>query len=305
MTRRFPLWRLTLAFLAIIVSGCDRSSFSSGPIFFEFKQQPGDNYVYKIHDEVEWRAYRDDTLSYTMQHWQEQTSVMKFIRIDSTAVRHLNISFLIERDSIYSATELAWLKKRKSPVGRLLEYQLRMRPNGEIISVENPSDRRAFYYNSSYRPSQPVFPVKAITPGYSWELRFTIDVPPDTSAIVTSRYKFRKVERVGEFDCAVIDFRGELDYTETFDASNDSTIKDQSITQEYWTRTVSEGQLYFAYREGFVVKKVNLISSTAKTKVRKAGVVQKRSRTEIRDQETITLHEIQRSGGEKMTYLIK
>ncbi|MDZ7265775.1 MAG: hypothetical protein ONB48_00380 [candidate division KSB1 bacterium] len=294
-----------LTVLVILTSGCDRSSLSSGPIFFEFKQQPGDKYVYKIHDQVEWRVYRDDTLYYTMQHWQEQTSVMQFIRIDSTAVRHLDISFRIERDSVHCAAELAWLKKRKSPVGRLLEYRLRMRPNGEILSVENPSDRRTFFYNKSYRPSQPVFPMTAIAPGYSWEFRFTIDVPPDTSAIVTSRYKFRTVERVGAFDCAVIDFRGELDYLKTFDASNDSTIKDESITQEYWTRTVSEGRLYFAYREGFVVKKVNLITSTAKTRECKAGVVQKHSRTEIRDHETITLREIHHSGGEKMTYWIQ
>lgn len=304
MIRRFPFWRLALTLLAFILSGCDRSSISSSPIFFEFKQQPGDKYIYKIFDEVEWQDYYGDSLKYTVQHVQEQTSIMKFIRIDSNAIRHLNISFAVVRDSMFSATELAWLKKRKSPVGLIFEYQLRMRPNGEIISVENPSDRRTFYYASSYLPSQPVFPTKAISPGYSWEQRFNIDVPPDTSTTVVARYTFRDFKRINEFDCAVIDFRGEFEFLKTYDASNDTTIKDEDVSENYWSRNVSEGQLYFAYREGFVVKKVNLISSSAKAKRLKAGVIQKHSRTEVRDRETITLTEIQRSGGEKMTYLI-
>lgn len=304
MTRRFSSWRLASMLVAFILSGCDRSSISSSPIFFEFKQQPGDKYIYTVHDEVEWHNYRDDTLSYTVQHLQDQASVMKFIRIDSNAVRHLIISFSVVRDSMFSETELAWIKKRKSLIGHSFEYELRMRPNGEILSVENPSDKRTFYYTSSYLPSQPVFPSKAISPGYSWEQRFKIEVPPDTSTTVVSRYKFHDVERIGEFDCAVIDFHGEFEFVKTYDASNDTTIKDKSISEVYWTRNVSEGRLYFAYREGFVVKKVNLISSMAKVKRRKAGVIKNRSRMEVRDRETITLKEIQRSGGEKMTYLI-
>jgi hypothetical protein len=68
---------------------------------------------------------------------------------------------------------------------------------------------------------------------------------------------------------------------------------------------VSEGKLYFAYREGFMVKKVNLITANAEATVTQDGTVKTLSRTEQRDQETITLVAIYRSGGEKLTFEIK
>ena len=296
MTRRLATWRLNILLLSVItLSGCGKVSNTSSPIFFEFKQQPGDKYIYKIKDEVYWNVQYPDGKVYTWKHLQEQKSVMKFVSVDSNAVRQVHLIFIVTVDTTLSEGELPW-KRHRHPKDYRFEYQLQMRPNGEIVSVESPDPSSTFFYNWGYRPSQPVFPVEAIAPNYTWTTKFQVNVPKGAPALITSHYRFRDYARIGDFECAAIEFQGELKYTE---------IMDSPTLREYHCQTFSQGELYFAYREGFVVKKVNLITSFANTGVTKGDKLEIQSRTEMRDHETIMLADIYRSSGEKITYDIK
>ncbi|MGH7493902.1 MAG: hypothetical protein ACREOO_16105 [bacterium] len=306
MRHRHHIWRaLTWSFLAFLLSGCREKLSFSGPIFFEFKQQPGDKYVYKVFDEVVW-TFRDSTgkIYDTVQHAQEQKSIMKFTSIDSNAVRNIDLVFIITRDTTLKVAESSWWKKRKSPVGNKYEFELGMQPNGGIVSVTSARPAQTLFYDTAYRPSQPVFPATAIPVGYSWSKNFNINVPKGEPGAVEAEYKFSALERVGEFDCAVIEFKSQVDYTEPFNPREKcSSVAD--CRGQYHSQTVSEGKLYFAYREGFMVKKVNLITANAEATLTQDGVVKTLSRTEQRDQETITLVAIYRSSGEKLTFEIK
>ncbi len=304
MKRRFQIQRaLTWPLLAFVLSGCGEKLPSSGPIFFEFKQQPGDKYVYKVFDEVGW-TFRDSTgkIYDTVQHVQEQKSIMKFTGIDSNAIRTVDLSFMITMDSLLSAAESSRWKKRKSPIGNKYEFELRMRANGAIVAVNSARPGLTLFYETAYRPSQPIFPANAIALGYSWSQSFKVNVPQGEPGAVEAEYKFSALEKVGDFDCAVIEFKSEVNYIEAFTPREKCEVSD--CIGKYQSRTLSEGKLYFAYREGFVVKKINLLTANSEAMITQGGATKTISRAQQRDQETITLLAIYRSGGEKLTFAI-
>jgi hypothetical protein len=288
----------------MVLSGCGENSSSTSPIFFEFKQQPGDKYVYKIADEVHWSIVDSAGKVFNTHHAQEQKSIMKFLAIDSTAVREIALYFIITYDSILSTTDTLRLKKRKSRVGEKSELQLRMNPNGRIVSVTSANPHLTFFYETAYRPSQPAFPEHAIARGYSWTQEFTVNVPGGEPCTVSAEYQFAGFERVGEFDCAVIAFNSALHYIEAYKPKAACAGR-EDCTGQYDSRSTSVGKLYFAYREGFVVKKENLITVISEMAIKSGDKVTKISDSEFRDQEKITLDAIYRSSGEKTAFEIK
>ncbi len=305
MMSRFPLRCRCIGWLvAMVLSGCGENSSSTSPIFFEFKQQPGDKYVYKIADEVNWSIVDSAGKVFDTHHVQEQKSIMKFLRIDSTAVREIALSFIVTYDSILSTTDTLRLRSRKSQVGEKSELQLHMNPNGRIVSVASSNPRLTFFYETGYRPSQPAFPEHAIARGYSWTQDFTVNVPRGEPCKVSAEYQFTAFERIGEFDCAVISFKSELHYVEAF-KPKEACAGLSDCAGLYDSRSTSAGKLYFAYREGFVVKKENLITIVSEMAIKSGDKVTKLSDSEFRDQEKITLEAIYRNRGEKTMFKIE
>ncbi len=288
--------------IALFAAGCSERQ-ASKKILIEFKQQPEEKYVYRITDHVEWDI-QDTTGHYAYQHEQEQKSEMTIAAIDSAAVRSLTMRFAVTKDTLINAPEFSWHKKRGSLVGHSFVYQLRMRKNGEIIEVKSEHPKVTFYFNSSYKPSQPVFPDHAILPGFSWTQNFQIDVPEGNPTVATTQYQLNGFAKVDRFDCAVIDFKGELEFEECFKRP-DEKQSGQFVIKKYHSQMTSAGQIYFAYREGFMVKKANLISSTVRTTAFTKDKVETQSQTICQDHEAITLMEIHRPRGEVTRYRIQ
>jgi hypothetical protein len=292
-----------LLLLFLFIFGCSERH-ASKRILLEFKQQPGETYIYRIADDVEWEIDNKDGTRYAYHHRQEQKSEMRIEAIDSAAVRSLMMSFLVTKDTTINAPEFAQREKRKPIVGKRFEYQLRMRRNGEIIAVESDDPRVTFFFDRSYKPSQPVFPDRAILPGYVWKQNFQIDVPRGNPTVATTEYRFNGFAKVDQFDCAVIDFKGELEFTESFESSA-AKSSGKFVVKKYHTQMTSEGRIFFAYREGFMVKKANLITSTARSTAFTKDKVEEQCQTIFRDRERITLTEIHRPGGEVVRYQIQ
>src|SRR5574341_227813 len=286
---------ITLLFFALLIWRCGERQ-TSKEILVEFKQQPEEKYVYRIKDDVEWEI-EDTNGRYAYQHQQEQKSEMTIAAIDSAMVRSLTMMFVITKDTLIDVPEFSWQKKRGSVVGRNFEYQLRMRKNGEIIDVSSQHPKVTFYFNSSYKPSQPVFPDRPILPGFAWTQNFQIDVPNGNPTVVTTQYEFKGFAQIDRFDCAVIDFNGELEFEECYKPS-DGKKAESLVAKKHKSRMTSTGQIYFAYREGFMVKKVNLIESTVRTTAFTKDKAETQSQTICKDREAITLMEIHRPRGE-------
>jgi hypothetical protein len=273
-------------------------------ILFEFKQQPEESYVYRITDHVEWEIEDANKRRYSYQHDQEQKSEMRIDAIDSIATRSLTMSFVVTKDTIINAPDFAWQKKRGSIIGHSFAYQLRMRKNGEIVAVESDDPKEAFFFDRYYKPSQPVFPDRAIAPGYSWTQNFQIAVPDGNPTVATTQYQFTGFAKADQFECAIINFEAALEYTESMEQPNEK-LSAEFFAKKYHSQVTSKGQLFFAYREGFLVKKINLITSTARSTTFTKDKVECQSQTLVRDHEMITLTEIHRPGGGVVRYQIQ
>ena len=296
-------WRtILLLFFALLIWRCGERQ-APKEILVEFKQQPEEKYVYRIKDDVEWEI-EDTNGRYAYQHQQEQKSEMTIAAIDSAMVRSLTMMFVITKDTLINVPDFSWQKKRGSVVGRSFEYQLRMRKNGEIIDVSSQHPKVTFYFNSSYKPSQPVFPDRPISPGFAWTQNFQIDVPNGNPTVVTTQYELKGFAKVDRFDCAIIGFKGELEFEECYKPP-ESKQTESLVAKKYKSRMTSAGQIYFAYRQGFMVKKVNLIESTVRTTAFTKNKTEAQSQTVCRDREAITLTEINRPGGEVVRYQIE
>jgi hypothetical protein len=293
---------LRLAFPFLLISGCSERHVMK-EVRLEFKQQPQETYVYSVSDSVEWEIEDVDNRRYAFQHLQAQESKMSIAAIDSATVRSLTMSFVITKDTLLNAPEFFLKRRRRAMIGREFGFDLRLRKNGEIVKVETDEPRLAFEFDRAYKPSQPVFPDRAIAPGYAWTQNFSVEVPGGNPTVATTRYQLDSFAKVDRFDCAVIDFKGELEYEECYRPTADKPSK-EFIAKRYRSQVTSEGRIFFAYREGFMVKKVNLITSAVRTTTFTKDKVEQQSRTTVKDYERITLTEIHRPGQEVFSYRI-
>lgn len=300
--RPAPLRLLRFVLPFLLISGCgERHAMKE--VRLEFKQQPQETYVYSVSDSVDWVIEEADKPRYNFQHLQAQECKMFIEAIDSVAVRSLTMSFVVTEDTMLNAPEIVMQRRRRSMIGRKFGFELRMRKNGEIVKVVTDDPKLAFEYDRSYKPSQPVFPDRSIKSGFSWTQNFSVEVPRGNPTVATTRYHLDSFTQVDRFDCAVINFKGELEYEECQQPPADKPLK-EFIAKKYRSQVTSEGRIYFAHREGFMVKKVNLITWKLLTTTFTKDKIEQQSRTTVKDYERITLTEIHRSDQEVFSYRI-
>lgn len=290
---------LLLWFLLLLVSGCGERQKE---VLLEFKQQPNEKYVYHVADSVAWEFDGVDQKRYKMQHLQNQKSEMVIESLDSMLVRTLTMAFVVTLDTLVNAPDFVRERQRKSQVGREFGFVLRMRKNGEIVKVVTEDPKLAFEFDRSYKPSQPVFPDRAIAPGYKWAQNFPVEVPEGKPAVATTEYRLNSFIHIDHFECAVIDFKGALEYEDTYKPSEDKPA--DFMFRKFRSRVTSEGQFFFAYEQGFMVKKRNLISSTIQTTTYNKDNTERQALSIYKDYETISLTAIHRSGQDGITYNI-
>jgi hypothetical protein len=300
ISRRYQLMIVGL----LLIVGCgERQKIEK--VLLEFKQQPGEKYVYNVVDSVEWEVEDVDKTRHTFQHLQEQHSEMVIEAIDTSLVRSLTMTFVITKDTMLNAPEFVLKRKRPSMIGREFGFILRMRQNGEIVKVVTDDPKVAFEFDRSYKPSQPVFPDHAVSPGYSWTQNFPVEVPRGNPTVATTEYRLNSFAPIDRFDCAVIDFKGGFEYEESYKPSENPENKPVDfLLKKYNSQISSEGQIFFAYRQGFMVKRFNLITSTVRTTTYTKDKTEKQSHMIYKDHETITLSEIHGAAKDVITYRI-
>ena len=290
---------LPILFLILLVSGCRERQKE---VLLEFKQQPGEKYVYHVADSVEWEFVDVDQKRYTFQHLQNQKSEMVIETLDSLQIRTLTMAFVVTQDTMINPPDFVARRRRKNQIGREFGFILRMRKNGEIVKVVTEDPKLAFEFDRSYKPSQPVFPGHAIAPGYKWAQNFPVEVPEGKPTVAATEYRLNSFTKLGEFNCAVIDFSGALEYEDTYKPTENKPA--EFMLRKYRSRVTSEGQFFFAYEAGFMVKKTNLISSTVRTTTYYKDNTERQSQSLFKDYELISLTAIHRSGQDSITYNI-
>ncbi len=128
-------------------------------------------------------------------------------------------------------------------------YDLRIAPNGEIVDFKMIGDVSPSYQKyaaSYYRQGIMIFPDSAVPIGYSWTQTAQIELTEGDSAEASITYKIKGLAKKMGYDCAIIEFRGNLVLP---------YLKDPADTLETWGTDYvdTKGILYFAHKEGFYV----------------------------------------------------
>jgi hypothetical protein len=242
-----------LSMSIFLLAGCQGEKRS---VHLSFDYQPGESYTYEMYDDVVYETTSGDGEVTRVTHNQTQITKIKVLEPDSSNhLYNLLVSFVVTADTfIYPENYTGKKEQRsKSLIGRISKYTLAMRHDGEIVHVNGKDEMATEYYESAYKTRQPVFPKKAIKPGYKWKHTIYLSIPGNEPIPVVIKYKFAGYEKVDAYDCAVIE------YFSTFTKNSDLTAtkwnkKDQfkQWLAKYQTR--SQGKLYFAYDYGIVAK---------------------------------------------------
>ncbi|SYZ74058.1 hypothetical protein TRIP_C60328 [Candidatus Zixiibacteriota bacterium] len=129
-----------------------------------------------------------------------------------------------------------------------LEYL--MAPNGKVLELypsDSLSTELVTFYKNYYEQALPVFPQNPVSEGYSWSQSVKLIVKNEGTTRAETTYRVRALVREAGYDCAVIEYQGNLvlPFRGT-DKEGALVIKLERIN--------SDGKIYFAYREGMIVR---------------------------------------------------
>jgi len=265
-------------------------------VVLAFRYIPGETYEYQMIDEVQYdtRKYSGERLS--VSRLQHQDTVIRVKSKDGAEdVFNLRIGFSVTSDTILYPDDYK-LEKKQHPVGkpgRVDEFNVVMRGDGKILSVVGENQSATEHYESAYKTRQPVFPKKAIGPGFGWSHKIYLKFPNSDPVPVVIAYKFDRFEMVDMYRCAVIAYRSTFekkrDLTET--KYNDSNYK--QLDAHYTTE--NHGELFFAIKEGIVARKTATIRLATKLNIIEADNTDNYFERNTIDKETVFLVAIRKS----------
>jgi hypothetical protein len=123
--------------------------------------------------------------------------------------------------------------------------------NGKIVEVlplHDISEESIDYYTRLFEQTSPMYPEEPVPVGYTWA--HTVKVILDEGATdASTTYKVKSLVREAGYDCAVIEYRGNMvvPYKQKCDESSSGYITGSD-------KIDAEGVVYFAYREGLIIK---------------------------------------------------
>lgn len=121
--------------------------------------------------------------------------------------------------------------------------------NGKFVNFDMAGSTdagRKAYLRNFYEQGSPVFPSGEKAPGYSWTQTTKVVLPEETAEASTT-YRIKSLVREAGYDCAVIEFDGNLILPRSY-------TEGDSVVHTGIERLKTNGVIYFAYREGFLLE---------------------------------------------------
>lgn len=285
------IYRLALCgLIAVSCRGDDHG------VRLSFNYTPGEIYLYEMTDDVIYETVSCEGEVTRVSHNQKQLTRIHVQPPDSLDdVYRLRVSFVIVADTMIYPPDLPAEKRdrRRSKVGKVMEYTLAMRQNGEITRVIGKNKSSTEYYERAYTTRQPVFPDRELKPGDKWKHTIYLNIPDNEPIPVVIKYKFAGYEKVNGYQCAIIK------YFSTFEKKSDLTATKWNRDKNYrrWLahyRTQSAGKLYFAYRAGLVAETEATITIDTKYDIIEADGSSSHFTRRTTDHEIVRLKSVQR-----------
>ncbi len=125
---------------------------------------------------------------------------------------------------------------------------MRVQPNGRVLDVafEKGDSLLVHYFKNYYEQGMPVFPAGPVTVGDRWMQNTKVILSPKKTMEASMTYVLTSLVREGGYDCAVIEYDGEVVIPVDVSSSTSSV-------RSGYDRIKTAGKVYFAYRKGVVV----------------------------------------------------
>jgi hypothetical protein len=133
-------------------------------------------------------------------------------------------------------------------VKRTREVIIEVLPDGKIVDMEFESEMNAGsvdWLKKYYEQAMPVFPASDAFAGFHWTQTSKV-VLPDETVEASITFKLTSFVRESGYDCAVIEYDGNLIIPW-------GPMPDDTTHRSGVDRIATDGVMYFAYKEGFVV----------------------------------------------------
>lgn len=177
---------------------------------------------------------------------------------------------IIERSTVRLEVPDRNAASRKDSILQRHDTRLRIEPTGKVTRLDAADgDDENTWLMKHYAQAAPVFPSGEISPGYSWTHTNRV-VLPDEVVEATTRYRLTAFAREIGYDCAIIEYEGDL--TLPYEASPlDSSGRSGT------DRIQTVGVVYFAYTEGLpVLQRERWILNGDRVEIRDGRTIRRR-----------------------------
>lgn len=232
---------LLLVIGAVLWFGCDTGSKT---VKLRFKHVPGTTLQYQQVTKQNLKYTRgDSTLKERSGSYEIDVSYeILSLNDDGSAKIKEIMEWSYEEPNKEDSTVIDTIERRREMISNV-------KPNGEIVdelqfkTEECPTTKT--YINEYIEQAMPVFPSEELSAGRSWTQNTLVALPNETLEASTT-YKLSSFAREAGYDCVLIEYSGNLIIP--FGPSPEDSTQRSGVDN-----ISTEGVMYFAYKEGFVV----------------------------------------------------
>jgi hypothetical protein len=237
------LKKLTAAVLVLMIATLFGCSQGDKTVTLTFKFTPGQVLKYEQNSRRSFKVWEADSLVDQGQTDYLVEVTDEVLEIDDEGIAD------VRENAVWSYTMPNKEDSDKIDSVRFeREMVIRLRSNGKLEDIEAGPEIKAAsiaYIKNYYKQGMPTFPSGEHAPGYSWTQSTSVVTNEETVEASTS-YKIKSIAREAGYDCAVIEFEGNLVIPIQPNPSD-------SVLRSGVDKVTTTGVMYFAYREGIVV----------------------------------------------------
>lgn len=220
---------LILIMMGLYLSGCGIGEKS---VFLTYKFDPDKKYHFVYDSKSAYKAYENNKLVFTGDSAFSITYTQEVVEIIDSVSAQLRFTY----SSGAKSESDTWST----------EYV--MMSNGEIRDIlDNDNTESLDYYRKLFDQTSPNYPSESVAEGFVWKHTVKVLLSEGLTDAETT-YKVRSIVREAGYDCAVIEYNGEMLIPLSPDCNGENTV----TTGE--DRISVDGVVYFAYIEGIIIK---------------------------------------------------
>lgn len=223
-----------------MIAACSQSPKT---VSLRFKYRPGMRLTYDQVTKSSYKTTKEDSVVEKGSHTYTVDIVAKVLSLSADSIAEM-----------IDSTSWHWTEPNKDDstvldtISRSRTARSLVQPDGRHVDIEIPDADEATvtWIKNYYEQGMPVFPEGELPVGYSWT-QTTKVLLPDEAMDATTSYRIQSLAREGGYDCAVVEFEGNLIIP--VEPRQEDTCKYSG-----WDDIQIEGVTYFAYKEGIILQ---------------------------------------------------